>query len=79
MAGTEDWVDIGATDELARLPLRSAKAKAVDIALSVRDGTWGALSNACNHVGGPLVRDALGINVFAESRGEIMDRRGRST
>jgi nitrite reductase/ring-hydroxylating ferredoxin subunit len=54
ISGTEDRVDVGAADELVRSPLRSAKAKAVDIALSVRDGTWGALSNACNHVGGPL-------------------------
>ena len=54
MAGNENWVDIGAADELARTPLRSAKADTTDIALSFREGTWGALSNACNHVGGPL-------------------------
>src|SRR6478609_1797101 len=54
MAGNENWVDLGAADELARTPLRSCKVNNIDIALSFRDGTWGALSNACNHVGGPL-------------------------
>jgi multimeric flavodoxin WrbA/nitrite reductase/ring-hydroxylating ferredoxin subunit len=54
MAGNENWVDLGAGDELARTPLRSCKVNTIDIALSFRDGIWGALSNACNHVGGPL-------------------------
>jgi multimeric flavodoxin WrbA/nitrite reductase/ring-hydroxylating ferredoxin subunit len=54
MAGNENWVDVGAADELARTALRSFKTNNIDIALSFREGTWGALSNACNHVGGPL-------------------------
>jgi nitrite reductase/ring-hydroxylating ferredoxin subunit len=54
MAGPDNWVDVGSAEELARTPLRSLKANNIDIALSFRDGTWGALSNACNHVGGPL-------------------------
>jgi nitrite reductase/ring-hydroxylating ferredoxin subunit len=54
MAGNENWFDLGAADELARTPLRSCKVNTIDIALSFRDGIWGALSNACNHVGGPL-------------------------
>jgi nitrite reductase/ring-hydroxylating ferredoxin subunit len=54
MAGPDNWVDVGSAEELARAPLRSLKANNIDIALSFRDGTWGALSNACNHVGGPL-------------------------
>ena len=54
MAGKDNWVDVGAADELAHKPLCRLNAGAIDIALSFRDGTWGALSDACNHVGGPL-------------------------
>jgi multimeric flavodoxin WrbA/nitrite reductase/ring-hydroxylating ferredoxin subunit len=54
MAGQDDWVDIDAAQSLAQTPLRSCKAKNINVALSFRDGTWGALSNACNHAGGPL-------------------------
>jgi nitrite reductase/ring-hydroxylating ferredoxin subunit/multimeric flavodoxin WrbA len=54
MAGDDDWVDVGAADELAKTPLRRLTARHHAIALSVKDGKFGALSNACNHVGGPL-------------------------
>src|SRR5262245_46801282 len=53
MARPDNWVDVGAADELAGKPLRSLKAGNVELALSYRDKTWGAISNACNHVGGP--------------------------
>jgi multimeric flavodoxin WrbA/nitrite reductase/ring-hydroxylating ferredoxin subunit len=54
MAQTENWVDIGGAEELARIPLQSGQAGAIPIAISFRDGTFGVVSNACNHVGGPL-------------------------
>src|SRR5262249_44347421 len=54
MAGQDDWVDLGAAQELAQKPLRRYQVNNVDIALSFRDGTWGAVSNVCNHAGGPL-------------------------
>jgi nitrite reductase/ring-hydroxylating ferredoxin subunit/multimeric flavodoxin WrbA len=50
----EDWVDIGSAEELARTPLRGCKARAIPIAISFKDGQFGAVSNVCNHVGGPL-------------------------
>jgi nitrite reductase/ring-hydroxylating ferredoxin subunit/multimeric flavodoxin WrbA len=50
----ENWVDVGAADELKTTPLRRISVQNRDIALSFREGTFGALSNACNHVGGPL-------------------------
>jgi nitrite reductase/ring-hydroxylating ferredoxin subunit/multimeric flavodoxin WrbA len=50
----ENWVDVGAADELKTTPLRRISVQNRDIALSFRDETFGALSNACNHVGGPL-------------------------
>src|SRR5215470_7597335 len=54
MAGQEDWVDVGSVEEFARTPLKSCKAQATAIAISFRDGQFGAVSNVCNHVGGPL-------------------------
>src|SRR6266850_128115 len=50
----ENWVDVGAADELRQTPLRRMNVSNRDIALSFKDGTFGALANACNHVGGPL-------------------------
>jgi multimeric flavodoxin WrbA/nitrite reductase/ring-hydroxylating ferredoxin subunit len=54
MAEREDWVDIGGANELAAVPLQSGKAKTIPVAISFKDGTFGVVSNACNHVGGPL-------------------------
>ena len=50
----ENWVDVGAADELSATPLRRVSVQNRDIALSFRNGAFGALANACNHVGGPL-------------------------
>jgi multimeric flavodoxin WrbA/nitrite reductase/ring-hydroxylating ferredoxin subunit len=54
MAQRDSWVDIGSAAELARTPLQSGMAATIPIAISFRDGQFGAVSNACNHVGGPL-------------------------
>ncbi len=54
MAEKEDWVDIGGAEELAATPLKSGRARTIAIAISFKDGEFGAVSNACNHVGGPL-------------------------
>ena len=55
-----DWVDVGAADELARRPLRQVLLGGrVRIALSCREGAFGAIHNACNHVGGPLGEGTL--------------------
>ena len=59
MAGSEDWIDIGAASELAQQMLRPIEAGAVKIALSCINGSFGAVHNACNHVGGPLGEGAL--------------------
>jgi multimeric flavodoxin WrbA/nitrite reductase/ring-hydroxylating ferredoxin subunit len=50
----EDWVDVGSADELAATPLRSGKARTIAVAISFRNGQFGAVSNACNHANGPL-------------------------
>jgi nitrite reductase/ring-hydroxylating ferredoxin subunit/multimeric flavodoxin WrbA len=54
-----EWIDVGAADELAALPMRELKVGASTIALSFRDGRFGAVSNRCNHVGGPLGQGTL--------------------
>jgi nitrite reductase/ring-hydroxylating ferredoxin subunit/multimeric flavodoxin WrbA len=54
MAEEANWTDVGATAELSQTPLRRVTAKNREIAISFNDGQFGAVSNACNHVGGPL-------------------------
>ena len=54
MAGDENWVDIGSTDELSNTPLKRVTAEKRELAISCKNGTFGAVSNACNHIGGPL-------------------------
>ena len=54
MTDKEEWVDIGSADEVARTPLKSYHAETTALAISFKDGQFGAVSNVCNHVGGPL-------------------------
>jgi nitrite reductase/ring-hydroxylating ferredoxin subunit len=44
----------GSPDELSGPPLRRIKAANRELAISLKDGKFGAVSNICNHVGGPL-------------------------
>ena len=54
MPGDENWIDVGHVDELAATPLKRVKVMNHELAISFRDGKFGAISNICNHVGGPL-------------------------
>jgi len=54
MGDREDWVDVGAEAEFRAAGLKAANARGVPLAVSFRDGVLGAVSNVCNHVGGPL-------------------------
>ena len=54
MAEGENWVDVGATQDLSTVPLKRVTAMNQQLAISLKDGTFGAVSNVCNHVGGPL-------------------------
>jgi multimeric flavodoxin WrbA/nitrite reductase/ring-hydroxylating ferredoxin subunit len=54
MAREPDWIDIGAADELSKHSCRPMKIKNAALAISFKDGVFGAISHACNHVGGPL-------------------------
>jgi nitrite reductase/ring-hydroxylating ferredoxin subunit/multimeric flavodoxin WrbA len=50
----EHWTDIGSAAELSATPLRHVTADGREIAVSFRNSEFGAVSNSCNHVGGPL-------------------------
>src|SRR6185369_1939254 len=58
MAG-DDWVDIGTVGDFDSAPLQARVVKNVALAISFKDGQLGAVSNACNHVGGPLGKGRL--------------------
>jgi nitrite reductase/ring-hydroxylating ferredoxin subunit/multimeric flavodoxin WrbA len=49
-----NWIDLGSTEELSKTPLRRVTAANREIAISSKDGQFGVVANACNHVGGPL-------------------------
>jgi nitrite reductase/ring-hydroxylating ferredoxin subunit/multimeric flavodoxin WrbA len=54
MPNDENWVDVGHTDEFSTTPVKRVTAMNLELAISHRDGEFGAISNVCNHVGGPL-------------------------
>src|SRR5271170_2403260 len=54
MPNDENWVDVGHAEEFSTTPLKRVTAVNVELAISFRDGKFGAISNACNHAGGPL-------------------------
>ena len=55
----EKWIDVGSSEELAARPVQELRLGAKRIALTHRDGRFGAISSVCNHVGGPLGRGRL--------------------
>ncbi|MFN7940262.1 MAG: NAD(P)H-dependent oxidoreductase [Thermoanaerobaculia bacterium] len=54
MGGDSAWVDLGEVEQLKQPPLREIAIGRMKIALSFKEGRFGAISNVCNHVGGPL-------------------------
>lgn len=55
----EEWLEVGAADELAKRPLQQVTVGRLRLALSVKDGQFAAISGVCNHVGGPLGEGTL--------------------
>ena len=55
----QGWVDVGSTEELSAAPLRHVSVEGRELALSFKGGQFGAVSNNCNHVGGPLGQGRL--------------------
>jgi nitrite reductase/ring-hydroxylating ferredoxin subunit/multimeric flavodoxin WrbA len=54
-----EWVDVGAADELGSRPVQPVLVGRAKVALTCRDGEFGAISGTCNHVGGPLAEGRL--------------------
>src|SRR5688572_27025391 len=50
----ESWHDLGPIETLRQRPLAQLRVGNKAIALSCVNGVFGAVSGACNHVGGPL-------------------------
>ncbi len=50
----KNWHRLGKVEELKRKELQAVEAQGKHIALSFRDGRFGAISGTCLHVGGPL-------------------------
>jgi nitrite reductase/ring-hydroxylating ferredoxin subunit/multimeric flavodoxin WrbA len=51
---SDDWIDLGASDDLRQRPLQEVRVGSKRLALVFKDGTFSAISGVCNHVGGPL-------------------------
>lgn len=48
------WVDVGEASALAQTPVQMLSLGGTRIALTCKDGVFGAISGVCNHAGGPL-------------------------
>jgi nitrite reductase/ring-hydroxylating ferredoxin subunit/multimeric flavodoxin WrbA len=48
------WTDIGSADDLRQAGVSRVRAGDKEVAVSFSNGVFGVISNACNHVGGPL-------------------------
>lgn len=55
----EQWIDVGSRDELHGKPVQQVLLGHAKVALTCKDGQFGAISGACNHVGGPLGEGSL--------------------
>ncbi|SPP64515.1 Rieske 2Fe-2S domain-containing protein [Nitrospira lenta] len=55
----EQWTDIGRVEELKLRPVQTVMCGTTPIALTYKNGSFAAISDACNHVGGPLGQGTL--------------------
>ncbi|MGD9902497.1 MAG: Rieske 2Fe-2S domain-containing protein [Vicinamibacterales bacterium] len=53
------WIDVGAADELSARAVQPVTVGTARLALTFANGRFGAISAACNHVGGPLADGTL--------------------
>jgi nitrite reductase/ring-hydroxylating ferredoxin subunit/multimeric flavodoxin WrbA len=54
-----NWIDVGAADELRTRPVQMVRVHQARVALTCKDGEFGAISGICNHAGGPLGHGTL--------------------
>ena len=70
------WHDLGPVETLARRALAQIDAAGTPVALSCRNGEFGAVSGVCSHVGGPLGEGRLeGDHVVCPWHHWTFDRR----
>jgi len=55
----QNWYKIGDVEDFKIPPLREITINNIQIALSYQNDKFGAISNICNHVGGPLGQGCL--------------------
>jgi multimeric flavodoxin WrbA/nitrite reductase/ring-hydroxylating ferredoxin subunit len=53
------WQDVGSAEELGRTHVQEIRVGGATVALTCRDGVFGAISGTCLHVGGPLGQGTL--------------------
>lgn len=58
-SGQDFWIDVGSAEELKRLEIQQILLGSTRIALTYRDGIFGAIHGSCNHAGGPLGKGYL--------------------
>lgn len=56
---SNDWLDLGPAEQFSGRALTEVVSGKVRLAISCRNGEFGAISNVCNHVGGPLAQGRL--------------------
>jgi nitrite reductase/ring-hydroxylating ferredoxin subunit len=55
----ETWHDLGSAEAFQQRGLCEAAVGRLKLAITCKDGVFGAVSNVCNHVGGPLGQGRL--------------------
>jgi nitrite reductase/ring-hydroxylating ferredoxin subunit/multimeric flavodoxin WrbA len=53
------WVDLGPAEAFRRSPVQEVTIERTKLALTWKDGQFGAISAVCNHIGGPLGQGTL--------------------
>jgi multimeric flavodoxin WrbA/nitrite reductase/ring-hydroxylating ferredoxin subunit len=56
---TKDWLNLGPIESFAARAVTEVKLGKLKLAITHRDGVFGAISNVCNHAGGPLGQGRL--------------------
>ena len=55
----QGWKDVGSAEELSKVAVQEVRVGEATLALTCRDGVFGAISGTCIHVGGPLGQGTL--------------------
>ena len=59
MAADDSWVDVGSAKDLAQRGVQQVVVGKMRVAITHKDGEFGAISGVCNHAGGPLGEGSL--------------------